>query len=102
MEDAPTKIRDGITEEIKSRWPGKFRDQERFIFQKIRPGDRIFVGTGCGEPQYLVRSLFEFVKQQPKAFLDAEIINIVTLGVAPYTDEKFKDNCAAQFLLHRR
>ncbi|MRR14790.1 acetyl-CoA hydrolase, partial [archaeon] len=78
--------------EIKSRWSGKFRDQERFIFQEIRPGDRIFVGTGCGEPQYLVRSLFEFIKQQPKAFLDAEIINIVTLGVAPYTDEKFKDN----------
>ncbi len=31
-------------------------------------------------------------KQNPKAFLDAELINIVTLGVAPYTDEKFKDN----------
>ena len=78
--------------DIMKRWPGKFRDQERFIFQEIRPGDRIFVGTGCGEPQFLVGSLFDFVKQQPKAFLDAEIINIVTLGVAPYTDEKFKDN----------
>src|SRR5512136_469590 len=93
MEDASDK---GMTaaawKEIKSRWPGKFRDQERFIFQEIRPGDRIFVGTGCGEPQYLVRSLFEFIKQKPKAFLDAELVNIVTLGVAPYTDEKFKDN----------
>ena len=78
--------------DIKKRWPGKFRDQERFIFQGIRPGDRIFVGTGCGEPQFLVNSLFDFVKKQPKAFMDAEIINIVTLGVAPYTDEKFKDN----------
>jgi len=78
--------------DIKNRWPGKFRDQERFIFQAIRPGDRIFVGTGCGEPQFLVGSLFDFVKQHPKAFLDAEIINIVTLGVAPYTDEKFRDN----------
>jgi len=78
--------------EIQKRWPGKFRDQERFIFREIRPGDRIFVGTGCGEPQYLISSLFDFVKQQPKSFLDAEIINIVTLGVAPYTDEKFKDN----------
>ena len=50
------------------------------------------MGTGCGEPQYLVSSLLNFVKNQPKAFLDAELINIVTLGVAPYTDEKFKDN----------
>jgi acyl-CoA hydrolase/GNAT superfamily N-acetyltransferase len=79
-------------EEIRMRWPKKFREQERFIFQEIRPGDRIFVGTGCGEPQYLVSSLLDFVKTQPKAFLDAELINIVTLGVAPYTDEKFKDN----------
>ncbi|MDD1749196.1 MAG: GNAT family N-acetyltransferase [Methanothrix sp.] len=78
--------------DIETRWPGKFRDKERFIFQEIRPGDRIFVGTGCGEPQYLVSSLLNFVKNQPKAFLDAELINIVTLGVAPYTDEKFKDN----------
>ena len=79
-------------EEIRTRWSKKFRDQERFIFQEIRPGNRIFVGTGCGEPQYLVSSLLNFVKNQPKAFLDAELINIVTLGVAPYTDEKFKDN----------
>lgn len=79
-------------DEIQKRWPRKFRDQERFIFKEIRPGNRIFVGTGCGEPQYLVRSLLNFVNDQPKAFLDAEIMNIVTLGVAPYTDEKFKDN----------
>ncbi len=71
-----------IAEEIKSIWPRKFHEQERFIFQKIRPGNRIFVGTGCGEPQYLVSSLLNFVKNQPKAFLDAELINIVTLGVA--------------------
>ena len=79
-------------EKMRDLWPAKFRDQERFIFQEIRPGDRIFVGTGCGEPQFLIRSLFDFVRLQPKSFMDAEIINIVTLGVAPYTDEKFKDN----------
>jgi len=81
-----------MIEEIKSRWPGKFREKERFIFQNIHPGDRIFVGTGCGEPQHLVASLLEFVKTQPKAFLDAELMNIVTLGVAPYTDTKFREN----------
>jgi len=81
-----------LMEEIKRRWPGKFREKERFIFKNIRPGDRIFVGTGCGEPQHLVASLLDFINTQPKAFLDAELINIVTLGVAPYTDVKFKDN----------
>jgi acyl-CoA hydrolase/GNAT superfamily N-acetyltransferase len=82
----------GIAEKIQSKWPSKFYDQERYVFQSIRPGDRIFVGTGCGEPQYLVSSLLKFVQSQPKSFMDAELINIVTLGVAAYTDEKFKDN----------
>lgn len=76
---------------VRRDWPKKFKE-ERFIFKEIHPGDRIFVGTGCGEPQYLVSSLLSYVQSSPKAFLDAELINIVTLGVAPYTDEKFKYN----------
>ena len=83
---------DAWCDEIRKKWPDKFRDQERFIFKEIRPGDRIFIGTGCGEPQYLVKSLLNFVDDHPKAFLDAELMNIVTLGVAPYTDEKFRNN----------
>jgi acyl-CoA hydrolase/GNAT superfamily N-acetyltransferase len=77
---------------VQARWPEKFLEQDRFIFEKIRPGDRIFVGTGCGEPQYLVQALLNYVNAHPKAFLDAELINIIMLGVAPYADEKFKDN----------
>ena len=84
--------REGFWHGIKEKWQSKFKDQERLIFQEIRPGNRIFVGTGCGEPQHLVRLLLDFVTEQPKAFLDAELINIVTLGVAPYTDEKFQSN----------
>ena len=78
-------------DEVRKAWPKKF-EAERFIFQEIHPGDRIFIGTGCGEPQHLVRELLNYINKNPKAFLDAELINIVTLGVAPYTNEKFKDN----------
>ena len=78
-------------DEIRKDWPKKF-NAERFIFQEIRPGDKIFIGTGCGEPQYLVQTLLSNVNKNPKAFLDTELINIVNLGVAPYTDEKFRDN----------
>ncbi|VVB64294.1 Uncharacterised protein [uncultured archaeon] len=78
-------------DEIRKDWPNKFK-VERFIFQEIRPGDKIFIGTGCGEPQYLVKTLLNHVNKNPKAFLDTELINIVNLGVAPYTDEKFRDN----------
>ena len=78
-------------DEIRKDWPKKFK-AERFIFQEIRPGDKIFIGTGCGEPQYLVQTFMNYVNKNPKAFLDTELINIVNLGVAPYTDEKFRDN----------
>ncbi len=36
--------------------------------------------------------LVNYVNNNPKAFFDAELIHIWTLGVAPYTDEKFQDN----------
>ncbi|MDD3552621.1 GNAT family N-acetyltransferase, partial [Methanothrix soehngenii] len=40
----------------------------------------------------LVAELVNYVNNNPKAFFDAELIHIWTLGVAPYTDEKFQDN----------
>ncbi len=62
------------------------------IFGHIHRGDRIFIGTGCGEPQYVVGALIRYVESHPKAFFDAEVFHVFTLGVAPYTDEKFKYN----------
>ena len=78
-------------DEFKARHPEKFAPEER-IFGRIRRGDRIFVGTGCGEPQYLVRALIEYVRSNPKAFFDAEVLHVWTLGVAPYADEQFQAN----------
>ncbi len=72
-------------------YPEKFAPEEK-IFSYIHPGDKIFVGTGCGEPQYLVGALINYVKSYPKALLDTEVLQVWTLGVAPYTDEKFKQN----------
>ena len=65
-------------DEIRKDWPKKFK-AERFIFQEIRPGDKIFIGTGCGEPQYLVQAFMNHVNKNPKAFLDTELISIVNL-----------------------
>lgn len=78
-------------DEIRKIWPKKFK-AERFIFQDINLGNKIFIGTGCGEPQHLVQSLLDYINKNPKAFLDTELVSIVTLGVATYTDEKFRDN----------
>jgi len=78
-------------DEIKVMYPGKVASENE-IFGNIHRGDRIFIGTGCGEPQYVVSALVKYVESHPKAFFDAEIFHVWTLGVAPYTDEKFKYN----------
>ena len=78
-------------EEIKKSYPAKFVS-ETAVFSHIHPGDRIFIGTACGEPQYLVRALINYVNANPKALFDAEVMHVWTLGLAPYADEKFKRN----------
>ena len=80
-----------LLEEFRKSYPEKFASEEE-IFSHIHAGDRIFIGTGCGEPQYLLAALVNYVKNHPKAFFDAELIHIWTLGVAPYADEKLQEN----------
>jgi acyl-CoA hydrolase/RimJ/RimL family protein N-acetyltransferase len=78
-------------ERMRTIWPEKFASEEE-IFRHIHAGDRIFIGTGCGEPQYLVQALVNYVRSNPKAFFDTKLIHVWTLGVAPYTDEKLQEN----------
>ena len=80
-----------ILDDLREQYPEKFLPADQ-VFSRIHRGDRIFISTACGEPQYLVRALIEFVESHPKAFFDAEVLHVWTLGVAPYTDEKFKTN----------
>jgi acyl-CoA hydrolase/RimJ/RimL family protein N-acetyltransferase len=86
-------IRDlkSTTLKMKDKYPKKFVSETE-IFQNIHRGDAIFIGTACGEPQYLVRALINYTESYPKSFFDAEVMHVWTLGVAPYTDEKFKYN----------
>jgi acyl-CoA hydrolase/GNAT superfamily N-acetyltransferase len=79
----------GEIDEMKKKYPEKVASEDT-IFSHIHRGDRIFIGTGCAEPQYLVQALIHYVQSHPKAFFDAEVFHVWTLGVAPYTDEKFK------------
>lgn len=62
------------------------------IFGRIRRGDSIFIGSACAEPQHLVQEMIRYVKSNPKAFFDAEVLHIRSLGVAPYATEKFKQH----------
>ncbi len=56
-------------------------------FSKVKPGDRIFIGTGCGEPQYLVQSMVK----HPEHFADTEILHLVSIDEdPPYADPKYR------------
>jgi len=54
----------------------------------IRPGNRIFIGSACGEPQELVRALAACSDRLD----DTELLHVLTLGVAPYAQSKFAPN----------
>jgi acyl-CoA hydrolase/GNAT superfamily N-acetyltransferase len=56
--------------------------------KKIRPGDRVFIGSACGEPQELVRTL----ATAGDHLADTEVVHVLTLGVAPYAQPKYAHN----------
>lgn len=76
---------------LRQVYPAKFVSEAQ-IFRNIHPGSRIFIGTACAEPQYLVSALINYIESNPKAFFDAEVLQVWTLGVAAYTQEKFRSN----------
>jgi acyl-CoA hydrolase/GNAT superfamily N-acetyltransferase len=65
-------------------WPDKYIEKKcsaQEALRRIRPGQRVFIGSSCGEPQHLVRELSELSDQ----FRDIEIIRLMTLETAPLT-----------------
>ncbi len=77
--------------ELRERYPRKFASEEQ-IFGHIHRGSRLFIGTGCGQPQYLIRALMKYVEEHPTAFFDVEVMHLWTIGTAPYTDKKYGRN----------
>ncbi|QUS61745.1 GNAT family N-acetyltransferase [Synechocystis sp. PCC 7339] len=77
--------------QLKNQYPQKFASNSE-IFSHIHRGDRLFISTACGEPQYLVQELVNYVQAHPKSLFDAEVLQVWTLGLAPYTDSKFAKN----------
>jgi acyl-CoA hydrolase/GNAT superfamily N-acetyltransferase len=53
----------------------------------IRRGQRVFIGSGCGEPQHLIRELERVAIQ----LADLELLHLLSLGRTSYTDETFRD-----------
>ncbi len=62
----------------------KLTTAEQALSRAIKKGGRVFVSSGCGEPQHLIRELAGL--KTPLA--DTEVLQVHTLGVAPYAQEK--------------
>ena len=72
--------------DFKSKYAAKIGTAESAM-KLIRPGNTIFIGTGCGQPQHLVDSL---VKHSSHIY-DAHIVHLLTIGAAPYVDPSFRE-----------
>jgi acyl-CoA hydrolase/GNAT superfamily N-acetyltransferase len=69
-------------------WRERYKDRltvASAAAKKIRPGNRVFIGSACGEPQALVNAMV----QASGKLADTEVIQVLTLGVAPYTDPRY-------------
>ena len=76
-------------------WPDEYvkkRMNAQEAMSRIKSGQRIFIGSSCGEPQYLVRSLVEHADQ----FMDLEIVRLMSLEKSPIT-MLANENRIAQF-----
>jgi len=71
-------------------WREKYQDavvSAEEAIGHVRPGNRVFVGTGCAEPQELVHALAE----RAGALVDIEVVHLLTLGSAPYATEELAE-----------
>ena len=56
--------------------------------RKIQKGKRVLIGSGCAEPQHLVKALVKNATH----FRDNEVVHILTVGIAPYASPEFQDH----------
>jgi acyl-CoA hydrolase/GNAT superfamily N-acetyltransferase len=91
MKDEMIENSDSRIAALGATYPDKLASSEE-AFSRIHRGDRIFIGTGCGLPQYLVEQMVRYVRNHPKAFFDAELVHVWNLGVAPYLQEEVRRN----------
>lgn len=71
-----------------SSWQELYESKKRTAAQAIRtikPGARVFIGTGCGQPQELVEQMVSAHSD----LVDIEVYHLLTQGLAPYIDERY-------------
>lgn len=75
----------------KQMLPHKFASADE-VFKLLHPGDRIFVGAACAEPQALTGALLDYIKKHPSDLFDLELVQLWIPGPLPYAEEGFADS----------
>ncbi len=74
------------------QWTARARQKKRgsveILREILRDGHRIYIGSACGEPQHLVRSLIELLPRHR----DIEIIQNMSMGSFPEDWKRFEEN----------
>jgi acyl-CoA hydrolase/RimJ/RimL family protein N-acetyltransferase len=73
-----------------SDWKKKFESKvtsAALAIRHIQSGNHVFIGTGCAQPQHLVNAMVEYCK----GVSDVHVVHLLTMGSAPYVDERFCD-----------
>jgi len=66
-------------------WADSYVEKQRTVSEAIgmiKQGERIFIGSSCGEPRHLVRKLFE----SAAFFTNLEIVRLLSLETTPLTN----------------
>jgi acyl-CoA hydrolase/GNAT superfamily N-acetyltransferase len=71
-----------------SRVSGKNRNADEIIHEVLQNGNRIYIGSGCGEPQHLVRALTGLLHE----YRDIEIVQNLSFGSLPEDWKQFEQH----------
>jgi len=78
------------SEEFGGNWREQWKEKEiaaKEAINKILPGNRVFIDTGCSEPQALTSELIK----SSTSLIDTEIIHFLTIGPEKYFKDKAED-----------
>ena len=73
---------------MKERWQTLYEHRKTTLetaLSTVHRGSKVFLGTACAEPQYLVQGLMD----RASNLHDVQIFHFVTLGDKPYTEKRF-------------
>lgn len=85
---APGTVRDSTVRPWQALYE-KRKNSAAKALRAIKHGHRVFIGSGCGEPQHLVQALEEAMPH----LADLEILHILSVGKSRYTEAGFFDKC---------